>query len=413
MNPIVYISYVKADETLAVEIASKLEKYHIPYFLGKDSISSQEKLTNLDCMRILVYLFSKDSLNSNIIDNEITAAINSQVPIVPFQIDKTNIKDNLSLDFMLKKSQWVLGYPDREKQMDNLIVSVCRFMGVDAIQENPTDPFEQLKRGIALEYGTNGLLKDRKEAMLWLEKSAKSGNLMAMFELYKFHANSEDDNEFVDYDKARQYLIMAADNGLSEAQYKLGTCYEVYDEYIKEIIVTLNPNVSVPLMIRKDVNKAKYYYELASSQGHKKAKDRLEHLNSQGTSTDDYINPDDSVANYQKALSLFNNNTSEAFYFMAEAAAAGLPVAMYHLGKMLLRGIGTCQDYTLAARWLMKADIPGLPDATKLLGELYASGKGVEKDMKKAKDCFKRAAIQLHSLNEYNKIVNKKDVIDI
>jgi TPR repeat protein len=61
----------------------------------------------------------------------------------------------------------------------------------------------------------------------------------------------------------------------------------------------------------------------------------------------------------------------------------------------------------------MKADIPGLPDATKLLGELYASGKGVEKDMKKAKDCFKRAAIQLHSLNEYNKIVNKKDVIDI
>ena len=41
MNPIVYISYVKADETLAVKNSLKLEKYHIPYFLGKDSISSQ------------------------------------------------------------------------------------------------------------------------------------------------------------------------------------------------------------------------------------------------------------------------------------------------------------------------------------------------------------------------------------
>lgn len=327
MNPIVYISYVKADEALAVEIASNLDKYHIPCYLGEESVISKEKLASLDCMKVMVFLFSKDSLNSNIIDNEITTAINNQVPIVPFQVDRTYIKENRSLDFMLQKSQWVLGYPNLEKQMDNLIVSVCRFMGVDAIQKNPTDPFEQLKRGIALEYGTNGLSRDRQEAMLWLVKSAENGNFMAMFELYKFYVNSEDGNDTYDYAKAKDYLIMAADCGLAEAQYRLGTCYEVYDELIKEYYVNLLPDVSMPLCIKKDIDKAIYYYEQASRQGYKKAQ--------------------------------------------------------------------------------------GLPDATILLGKMYETGDGVEKDMKKAKDCFKRATIQYNSIAEYNKIVNRKDKIDI
>lgn len=411
---IVYISYVKDDEVVALEIASRLSKYHIDYFLGKESASGKEKIFNIQNMKVLVFLFSQCSINSNIVDNEITAAVENQVPIVPFQIDNSYIRDNLSLDFMLKKSQWVLGYPNREKQMDNLIVSVCRFLGIDAIQENPTDPFEQLKRGVALEYGTNGLLKDRKMAMLWLEKSAESGNLMAMYELYKFYVNSEDDNEFTDYDKAKAYLIMAADNGLSEAQYKLGTNYEVYDENMREIFLSLSTNVSLPLRITKDINKAIYYYELASNQGHKKAKERLDYLKSEDNTASKTITSDDVVDYYCQAQSFANkHDTINTFYSMAEAAAGGLPIAMYYLSRMFIKGIGTYVDYTLAAKWLMKADIPGLPDATNLLGKLYASGKGVEKDMKKAKDCFKRAAIQYNTITEYNKVVNKKDQIDI
>lgn len=413
MNRIVYISYVKEDEALAVEIASKLEKYNIHCFLGEETVISKEQLTNLDCMKVLVFLFSKDSLDSNIIDNEITTAINRQVPIVPFQVDRTYIKENRSLDFMLQKSQWVLGYPDREKQMDNLIVSVCRFMGVDAIQENPTDPFEQLKRGIALEYGTNGLRKDRKEAMLWLEKSAENGNFMAMYELYKFYVNSEDDNDTFDYDKAKNYLIMAADNGLAEAQYKLGTCYEVYEEQIEKYYVNLLPDVSMPLGIKKDVDKAIYYYDLASKQGVKKAKQRLDYLNTHEVPKDVSDISDNRIASYGKALSLMPENPRESFYHMADAAASGLPIAQYRMGQILLRGIGTLPDHVLAAKWLMRADVPGLPSATMLLGKLYETGDGVEKSMKKAKDCYRRASIQIHSIKEYNQTVPQKDMINI
>ena len=395
---VVYICYVKDDEAIALDIAAGLSKYHIDYFLGNESVTDKEKLANLDCMKVLVFLFSKDSLNSNIIDNEITKALENQVSIVPFQVDESKISDNLSLDFMLKKSQWVLGYPDREKQLDNLIVSVCRFMGVDAIQKNPTDPFEQLKRGIALEYGTNGLLKDRKEAMLWLEKSAESGNLMAMYELYKFYANSEDDNEYTDYDKATSYIIKAADKGLAEAQYDLGVHY-IYP---------------IPINVQPDKNKAKHYLELASNQGHKKAKERLEALKKGENDIYNLSTDDDAVSFYAQAQRYAKkHDTVNTFYYMAEAASRGLPIAMYYLSRMFIKGIGTYVDYTLAAKWLMKADIPGLPDATQLLGELYASGKGVEKDMKKAKDCFKRAAIQYNTIMKFNMMVGRKDGIYI
>ncbi len=397
-NNVVYICYVKGDEAIAFDIVSELSKYHIDYFLGNESMCDKEKITNLQNMKVLVFLFSCGSLNSSIIDNEITTAINNQIPIVPFQVDNSNVSDNLSLDFMLKKSQWVMGYPDREKQLDNLIVSVCRFLGIDAIQKNPTDPFEQLKRGIALEFGTNGLYIDRKEAMLWLEKSAENGNLKAMYELYKFYVNSEDDNKYTDYAKATPNLIMAADKGLAEAQYELGVHY-IYP---------------IPIKVKYDINKAKYYLELASNQGHKKAKERLDSLTLEENTANKIFTSDNAVAYYRQAQYFANKHDMvNTFYQMAEAAAGGLPLAMYYLSRMLIKGIGTYIDYTIAAKWLIKADIPGLPDATNLLGELYASGKGVEKNMRKAKDCFNRAAIQYKTINEYNKIVNKKYKIDI
>ena len=394
----VYISYVKDDEAIALDIAASLSKYHIDYFLGNESVTDKEKIATLQNMRVLVFLFSNKSMNSNIVDNEITKALEKQVPIVPFQVDDSKISDNLSLDFMLKKSQWVQGYPDHGKQLENLIVSVCRFMGVDAIQENPTDPFEQLKRGIALEYGTNGLLVDRKEAMLWLEKSAESGNLMAMYELYKFYANSEDDNEYTDYDKATSYIIKAADNGLAEAQYDLGVHY-IYP---------------IPIHVKPDKSKAQHYLELASNQGHKKAKERLEALKKGENNVYDPPTDDDAVSFYYQAQRYANkHDIVNTFNYMAEAASRGLPIAMYYLSRMLIKGIGTYVDYTIAAKWLMKADIPGLPNATLLLGELYASGKGVEKDKKKADDCFKRAAIQYNTIMNYNMMVRKKDRIYI
>ena len=83
----------------------------------------------------------------------------------------------------------------------------------------------------------------------------------------------------------------------------------------------------------------------------------------------------------------------KAFYCYADVAEL-LPEASAQLGAMLYYGIGTLKDYTLAARWLERADIPGQPTSSYLLGELYEKGEGVSKNLKKAFDCYKRAAIQ-------------------
>lgn len=311
---LVYICCVEEDESIAEEIASVLSRYHIDTYIGLRSADNNERMRMLDSMRILVLLFSRGVLQSTIIDNEVTEALNRRLPIIPFQIDDTSVKENLSMDFMLKKCQWALGYPDRTRQMDDLVVSICRFVGIDAIQRNPQDPFEQLKRGIALEHASNGLHKDRKEAMLWITKSADSGNLMAMFELYKFYRDTENDNPYRDYDKARKWLIKAADNGLAEAQYILGTNYEVYDDSLVAIVSCLPQTVSIPLGIKRNLKKAREYYTRSAQQGNKKAMFRLGVLCMEGP----------------KGM----RNDEEAFKYLSMASDIDHPVLWLHLGKL-------------------------------------------------------------------------------
>lgn len=395
---LVYISCVKEDESIANEIASILSMYHIDSHISLQSIDNNEKMLMLSSMSILVLLFSNGVLKSSVIDNEVTEAINRHLPIIPFRIDDTSIKENLSLDFMLKKSQWVLGYPDRTKQMDDLVVSICRFMGVDAIQQNPTDPFEQLKRGIALEFGSNGLCKDRKEAMLWITKSAENGNIMAMFELYKFYLNSEDDNSYQDYNKAKEWLIKAANKGLAEAQYILGSNYEVYDDSVI-ILYGIPSDESHPLGIKKDLNKAKEYYTLSAKQGNKKAMFRLGML---------YVEGPEEM-----------RSDKYAFQFLSMASDINHPILWLNLGKLYKKNneldnalecfkkSGQWGDFEMATTFLQeKNNTDRLYEANEIIfksthnhdprflelrASLFEQGIIVKRDIHKASDYYNEA----------------------
>lgn len=395
---IVYISCVKEDESIANEIASNLAMYHIDSYIALQSESNKEKMLMLDSTSVLVLLFSSGVLKSSIIDNEVTEAINRHLPIVPFQVDDTSINENLSLDFMLKKSQWVLGYPNRTKQMDNLIVSICRFMGVDAIQQNPDDPFEQLKRGIALEYGSNGLLKDRKEAMLWISKSANNGNAMAMFELYRFYRNTEDDNIYMDYGKACKWLIKAADNGLAEAQYILGTNYEVYDDSLI-ILHGIPSEVSWPLGIKKDIKKAKKYYILSAKQGNKKAMFRLGMLCIEGPEemrSDKYAFQFLSMASdinhpilwlnlgilYKK-----QNNKEKAMECFKKSDIW----ADFEIATLLLQETNDAEKLNKLKDIVFKSSHNDDPRFIELRANLYEQGLIVNQDLPMAVDYYKRA----------------------
>ena len=510
----VFICSSLEDYWLAEMIQDKLNCYHIGSVISDQRQILYDSLSVLDGISVFVLLFSKSAARSPEIDTLLSEAFSLRMRIVPFKVDESSITDDPTWDFQLRKSQWVLGYPDIDKQMDNLIVSICRFLGVDSIQDSPTDPFEQLKRGIALEYGTNFLEINRKEAMLWLTKAAEQGNLQAMLELYRFYKNDDDDNPYGDLRKSNEWLKKACDGGHAEAQWLVATEYNMFSgEYTIDRETRLNLLESsyshgnrragfdlAKILLREGTcEKSKvfsmvkdasllndiviwdilgrmyrdgfgtsidyesaaacfrkadwygefdlamlYYYGQGVKQDYFEA---FKILNSRdyygdpryffmigecleygrGVDKDDckaaeayrnahkwytthgnsYYNTEkaqialeraariDAISQYTIGKELFDKkNFKRALKYFKVAASNGLPIAIYYCGVCYYYGLGVTIDEQEARIWLQKADIPGIPDATKLLGDIYFNGKGVDKDDNIAMNYYMRAAYQ-------------------
>ena len=93
----------------------------------------------------------------------------------------------------------------------------------------------------------------------------------------------------------------------------------------------------------------------------------------------------------------------QAFRLFTEASAKGDPEAMFELGKLYERGIGTEQVVAKALSLYEKAADLGFADAINDLGFLYYQGAiGVKQDRKKAVELFLRAADLRHPQAMYN-----------
>lgn len=88
--------------------------------------------------------------------------------------------------------------------------------------------------------------------------------------------------------------------------------------------------------------------------------------------------------------------TREAVEWLRRAAEGGHTGAMIHLGKLYKTGVGTPQNYELAARWLAKAAHAGDADGMVEFGRLHRGGIGVEQDSVAAYAWFNRAAAHMH-----------------
>lgn len=74
-----------------------------------------------------------------------------------------------------------------------------------------------------------------------------------------------------------------------------------------------------------------------------------------------------------------------------EAADAGSPTAMSHLGWIHEQGHGVQPDGEKAAEWYGRAAMAGAHDFAVKLGWMYLGGQGVEKDREQAEHWFGRA----------------------
>lgn len=94
---------------------------------------------------------------------------------------------------------------------------------------------------------------------------------------------------------------------------------------------------------------------------------------------------------------------SEAFQLFSKAAAAGDAEAMFELGKLHEKGIGTAQNVPEALKLYQKSADLGFADAINDLGFLYYQGaEGLPRDPVRAIELFVRAADLRHPQAMFN-----------
>ena len=124
--------------------------------------------------------------------------------------------------------------------------------------------------------------------------------------------------------------------------------------------------------VKKDINKAVYWYKKAAAKGEASA---LYHLG----------------AMYSRGLGVHQSH-KKAFKLYTKSAEKGRAIAQYHLGLMYENGEGVKKDELQASKLYKKAMEQGFSNAFYTLGLSYFYGRGVSTNKKKAKELISRAA---------------------
>lgn len=159
-----------------------------------------------------------------------------------------------------------------------------------------------------------------------------------------------------DYDKAFEYIIPAAKDGYSKAQFRLGYMYETGSG------------------VTQSYETAFEWYQKAADQGNMFAQTNLGYL---------YLNGYGVEQSYENAIRWFR-----------KAAEQEESQAQNNLGYMYQNGYGVEQSYETAAEWYQKAADQGNQYGQNNLGYLYENGLGVQKSIEKAREWYQKAADQ-------------------
>ena len=234
-----------------------------------------------------------------------------------------------------------------------------------------------------------GVKKDEAEAFKIYKQAADAGSAEAMYELRDFY-NLGWGGVTVDKDKARELLRKSAEAGYVEAQRSLGLDFQ--------------HGYGTPV----DLSEAVKWYTLAAAQGDSSSKAYLERLKDvipllepaeQGDAEAQYklaryIIEHDNIGNPS------DKSSPEAIRkWLLKAAENGHVAAQLELAEAYgyFNGkwwIAPGNDFAEAAKWYRKAAEQGDPMGQGMLGWLYATGRGVEKDLKAAVEWFRKGAEQ-------------------
>lgn len=125
----IFISYSTKDKQTADAICHVLEQNGLKCWIAPRNIASgknyaQEIMDGLKAAKIVVLVFSKNSQESEFVNNEIDAAFRNNKSIISFKIDETMPENRM--EFFLKNKHWLEAYPNPESVFETLVKDALR-----------------------------------------------------------------------------------------------------------------------------------------------------------------------------------------------------------------------------------------------------------------------------------------------
>ena len=237
-----------------------------------------------------------------------------------------------------------------------------------------------------------GVKQDSAEAFKIYREMADAGSAGALYELHACYWVGYGVEK--DRAKAAEVLRKSAEMGYVEAQSRLGFYYQ-------------RGNGDIPV----DLHEAVKWYTLAAAQGDSGSKANLERLKDliplletaeKGNAEAQYKlaryfiehndigDPDPSVKSREERIRKWLLKAAENGHVTAQLDLAEA-YAHFEIG---IWWIARKKDFAEAAKWYRKAADLGDPMGQGMLGWLYATGRGVDKDLKTAVEWFRTGAAQ-------------------
>ena len=178
-------------------------------------------------------------------------------------------------------------------------------------------------------------------------------------------------------------LLSAALQGVSEAQYVVGLCYE------NGLGVDTDKDAAEGWLLKAAQNgfaAAKYELSLLLQAKGERVADAVDWLRKsalQGFPLAQYL-----YSLYCEGGIGVSRDLEEAFCFCMLAAVGGYPPGAQRAASMLEQGIGVSMNLEQAFHWYSRAAELGDVDSATSVGKMYANGAGVEKNNAKALEWF-------------------------
>lgn len=266
---------------------------------------------------------------------------------------------------------------DYEKAMEYFLSAAVE--GNEFQAEAETEIFELYRHGLGVEM-------DVEKAFEWCKKGAEHGDDHAMVALGYMYSNGEGVEE--DVIQGAYWTLQAAKQGNSVAMYNIGDDYEngtgVEQDYVAAMAWykrAAEAGVEDAMACIGDL----YYFGNGVEQDYSLAKDWYERAVMAGDETP--LMPLGTIYYYRQ-------DYDKAMQFYLEAANDGnryQHIAEARIGDLYMEGAGVEQDMSKYIEWYKKSAGHDYGTAMLNLGDAYRDGWGVETDIDEARNWYEKA----------------------